>query len=130
MSIQLEDIALRLKQQRDLKQTEKIEQFEHQIGVASQMSELKADSKWSIYLGHIEAIASDYERQSKGYLQSLSGAEFLEPRQYGEFKVKLAKSEGFADGLKLATELVAQLIISGEKAAEELVNLTRDKLKS
>ena len=125
MSIQLEDITEELHGQRDQRAAGQVEQSRHQIGVGNQLSELQADPRWSIYCDHIQALVKDYDLDIERSQQTLSGNEFLTPQKYGEVRVKLANAKGKAEGLRLSISLITALITRGEKAAQEMVALTK-----
>ena len=129
MTVQFEDIASELHAARDQRVTDQIESARHQVGVSSQMSELQADAKWSIYCEHIQTLIKNYEQAAEGHQRTLSGNEFLTPQQYGECRVKLSDASGMAKGLTLSLSLVTVLVDRGESAAEELVSLTKGKIQ-
>lgn len=125
MTVQLEDVQGELHAERDRLKLDKVEQSRRQMGVASQMGELQAEAKWSIYTDHVKVTVEGYEKTAESYKAKLSGSDFLTPQEYGELRVKLADTQGLIKGLTLGLTLVTALITQGEKAAQDIAVLTK-----
>ncbi len=125
MNIQIEDIAPQIKAEREAQQSEQVEQLRQQVGAGTAVSEIQGDSKWSVYLNHMNSLIESAEQQVRGYEQALSSGDFLGGKAYGQAKVKLSDSRGFLKGLKQSTDLLTVLINQGEKAAEQIYQLTK-----
>ncbi len=128
MTIQIEDIAPLIKKEKEDRNAKQLEQLRLQVGVGTAVSEIQGDPKWSIYLGHQNALLDSAEQQVRGYEQSLGSGEFLTPEKYGQIKVKLADSRGFVRGMRQSMALLTDLINNGEKAAEQTFQLTKNKI--
>ena len=128
MTYQLEDIAPQLKKEKEERQSQQIEQLRYQVGVGNAVSEIGGDTKWSVYVGHINALIESAEQQVRGFEQSLGSGEFLGPEKCGQVRVKLADARGFAKGLKQSTQILVDLVEKGEKAAEQTYQLTKDEI--
>ncbi|KKK69162.1 hypothetical protein LCGC14_2936790 [marine sediment metagenome] len=125
MTIQLEDIAPQLKAEKEQRESQKLEELRHTVGVGTAVATITGDSKWAIYLNHMNSLIESAERQVRGYEQSLSNGDFLGGQAYGQAKVKLSDSRGLLKGLKQSTDLLTILINQGEKAAQEIYELTK-----
>ncbi len=125
MTIQLEDIAPQLKAEKEQRDSVRLEQLRQQVGAGTAVSEIQGDSKWSVYLNHMNSLIESAEQQVRGYEQALSNGDFLGGKAYGQAKVKLADSRGFLKGLRQSTDLLTVLINQGEKAAQEIYELTK-----
>ena len=128
MTYQIEDLADTLKAEKEQRQSEQVEQLRQQVGVGTAISPITGDSKWAIYLNHMNSLIESAERQVRGYEQSLSNGDFLGGQAYGQAKVKLSDSRGFLKGLKQSTDLLTILINQGEKAAQEIYELTKQEI--
>ena len=128
MTIQIEDIVPQLKAEKEQRQSERVEQLRHQAGVGTAAEAITGDPKWSIYLNHLNSLIESAERQVRGYEQTLSNGDFLGGKEYGQAKVKLSDSRGFLKGLKQSTDLLTILINQGEKAAQEIYELTKQEI--
>ena len=123
--MQMENLLARRREIEISKKSALMTHLNTSVGVGVAVAELQGDSNWHIYASHVEALRQNYEQQARGYEQSLLGAEFLEPKQYGQLKIKLAESKGMAKGLALALDLAKTLIQRGEKAAKELADISK-----
>ena len=116
MAIQLEDTKEWREQKTQEAKLRNLEQMRHQAAVAEVMSELQADPRWAVYGNHLQSILENYEREVKGYEQSLLGHEFLEPKKYVQLKISLATAKGAVNGIRIALNLAKSLIERGETA--------------
>ena len=128
MTYQIEDIAPQLKAEKEQRQSSLVEQYRQQVGVGIAVGEIPGDSKWAVYLNHMNSLIELAERQVRGFEQSLSNGDFLGGTAYGQAKVKLADSRGFMKGLKQSTDLLTTLINQGEKAAQDIYQLTKKEI--
>ncbi len=128
MTIQLEDIAPQLKAEKEQRESSMVEQFRQQVGVGTAVGEILGDSKWAVYLNHMNSLIESAEQQVRGYEQALSNGDFLGGKAYGQAKVKLSDSRGFLKGLRQSTDLLTALINQGEEAADEIYRLTNEKI--
>ena len=121
-----EQITEHLKSKPDGQKDKLIAHWSSQQVVASVMSELQADPRWFVYGNHLETIRQEYERQAKGYEQSLLGNEFMESKRYGQLKTSLAESRGIVKGIKIALDLAKELIERGEGAKKAQTELIKE----
>lgn len=125
MTYQLEDFADDFKAEKEQHQSEHLEQLRQQVGVGNVEAEIQGDSKWHVHMNHMDVLIQTAEREVAGYQQSLADGDFLGPEKYGQVRVKLAQAKGFVRGLKQSKELLTVLVERGEKAAEEMYQLTK-----
>jgi len=128
MTIQLEDIAPQLKAEKEQRDSQRLEELRHQVGVGTAVGEIQGDSKWAIYLNHMNSLIESAEQQVRRCEYPLSNGDFLDAKAYGQAKVKLSDSRGFMKGLKQSTDLLTTLINQGEKAAQETYELTKKEI--
>ena len=128
MTYQIEDIAPQIKAEKEQRESQKLEELRHRVGVSTVVATITGDSKWAIYLNHMNSLIESAERQVRRFEQSLSNGDFLDGKAYGQAKVKLSDSSGFLKGLKQSTDLLTILINQGEKAAQEIYELTKQEI--
>ena len=123
--MQLEDFADDFKAEKEQRQSEHLEQLRQQVGVGNVVAEIQGDSKWHVHMNHMNVLIENAEREVAGYQQSLSDGDFLDPKTYGQVRVKLAQAKGFVRGLKQSKDLLTVLVERGEKAGQEMFELTK-----
>ena len=87
-------------------------QLREQVALA--MKNLEASDEWRLLCQHLAEESKHVEAAVKQMEARLTGGEFLEPKEYGKLKTKLADEKGYLRGLDRAFTLMAQLKQPGQ----------------
>ena len=123
MSLQREDIEDRLTAQETERQKVRVHQLRIVAAVGQTMSELKADPRWELYGRHLELMRNQNEDLAKKCELSLVGPKMLDPKEYAQLKVELARYRAYGDAYSKALEIAQTLIERGEQALKEIEGL-------
>jgi len=74
MTYQIEDIAPQLKAEKEQRDSQRLEQSRYTVGVGISVAEIQGDSKWAVYLNHMNSLIESAERQVRGWTYSLISA--------------------------------------------------------
>lgn len=122
MALSLEDLQKPLEEVRQQRRDQRLLQVKQMEAVAAAAAELMQDPRWATLQGHAIAIKNRYESTASGQRGRLTNGEFLDPKQYGQLRLGLAKNEGVCIGIQIVLDLAKTLVDAGEAAAKNLVD--------
>lgn len=82
---------------------------ERQARIAAQFGELLADDRWTTFKNHVAALTQAWKAVEARYQAELL-SKVLEPKDYVEAKVNLARAEGYLNCAKQIVELIEKPI--------------------
>lgn len=97
---------------------------------AERMSELSADPKWELYGRYVEKKKRESDDALASIRASLTGATFLDGKEYGQLKMEERYMEGYRDAVVYALGIAKEIIDRGHAAEAELTNIIDNKVES
>ena len=126
MSLGLEDLLDSRRQAAEKKRGAEIDQLRMREHVMLILRDLEADPKWQVLAEHIATESAYIEKQVEYHKARLEGGEFLDPKEYGQLKMKLESAKGYLRGLNRGLALMSELIKTGEIAKQKIEEIVAD----
>ena len=126
MSKGLEDLLGPRRQAAEQQRVNQVDQLRAREHVLHVMQDLQSDPRWAVLADHIIAEGDQLKKQAEYMTARIVGGEFLDPKDYGQLKVRLADLTGYHRGIERVLTLMAELIKTGEIAKEKIAEINSD----
>jgi hypothetical protein len=126
MSKGLEDLVGPRRQVAEQQRVNNIDQLRAREHVSHVLRDLESDPRWWLLAQHLDAESEVIKKQMEYMSARLLDGEFLDPKEYGQLKLKLADIRGYDRGINRALTLMAELIKTGEIAKEKIAELSQE----
>jgi hypothetical protein len=126
MSKGLEDLLGSRRQVAEQQRVNQVDQLRAREHVLHVMLDLQSDPRWVVLADHIIAEGEQLKKQAEYMSARLLDGEFLDPKEYGQLKLKLADMRGYHRGIERVLTLMAELIKTGEIAKEKIAEINSD----